>query len=119
MTSILIVDDDDAIIDTLQYLLLNEGYDVIPAKNGLDAISIYKEVKPDIVFMDIKMPMMNGFDAFFKIKESDENAQIVFTSGYAIDNEEYQHAIKSGLVGMLSKPFTIEKIIKIIDNAQN
>lgn len=119
MTLVLIVDDDVGIIDTLQYLLLNEGYDVVAAKNGQDAINLYKEINPDIVFMDIKMPTMNGFDAFFKIKELDKNAQIVLTSGYAIEDKDYQHAIKSGLVGMLSKPFSIEKITKMINRCQN
>ena len=115
MKSVLIVDDDNGIIETLQYLLLNEGYDVVSARNGLDAINQYKQDKPDIVLMDIKMPIMNGFNAFFIIKEFDKEAKIVLTSSYAIDNEEYQHAKKLGLVGLLSKPFTIEKIVKMID----
>ena len=119
MTSVLIVDDDVGIIETLQYLLLNEGYHVTAARDGQDAVNQYKETKPDIVLMDIKMPIMNGFSAFFKIKEFDENANVVLTSSYAIDNEEYQHAKKSGLAGMLLKPFTIEKIIKTIDKCQN
>ena len=115
MASVLIVDDDIGILETLQYLLLNEGHHVTAARDGQDAINQYKETKPDIVLMDIKMPVMNGFDAFFKIKEFDENANVVLTSSYAIDNEEYQHAKKLGLVDMLSKPFTLEKIIKMID----
>lgn len=119
MTSVLIVDDDTGIVETLQYLLLSEGYDVVSAGNGQEALSRYKEINPDVVLMDIKMPVMSGFDAFFKIKEFDKNAQVVLTSGYAIDNEEYQHATKSGLVGMISKPFAIEKIIKVIDKCGN
>ena len=62
---------------------------------------------------------MNGFSAFFKIREFDKSANVVLTSSYAIDNTEYQHAKKSGLAGMLSKPFTLEKIIKMIDKCQN
>ena len=119
MTSVLIVDDDVGIIETLQYLLLNEGYHVTAANDGQDAINGYRKTKPDVVLMDIKMPLMNGFSAFFKIKEFDENAKVVLTSSYAIDDEEYQHAKKLGLAGMLSKPFTIEKIIKMIDKCQN
>ena len=119
MTSILLVDDDTGILETLQYLLLNEGYQVVAARDGQDAINQYKETKPDVVLMDIKMPIMNGFNAFFRIKEFDKNANVVLTSSYAIDNEEYQYAKKSGLVGMLSKPFTIEKIINMIDKCQN
>ena len=119
MKSILIVDDDVGILETLQYLLLNEGYEVAVSRNGQDAVNQYKEIKPNIVLMDIKMPIMNGFNAFFKIKEFDKNAQVILTSSYAIDNEEYQHAKKMGLVGLLSKPFTIEKIIKMIDKCQS
>ena len=119
MTSVLIVDDDTGILETLEYLLLNEGYEVAVAKNGQDAVNQYKETKPDIVLMDIKMPIMNGFSAFFKIKEFHKDAKIILTSSYAINDEEYQHAKNLGLVGMLSKPFTIEKIIKMIDKHQN
>ncbi len=119
MTSILIVDDDIGILETLQYLLLNEGYQpVTVAKDGQDAINQYRETKPDMVLMDIKMPIMNGFNAFFKIKEFDEHARVVLTSSYAVDNEEYQHAKNLGIVGMLSKPFTIEKILKVIEKCQ-
>lgn len=118
MALILIADDDVGILETLQYLLLNEGHNVIAAKNGLDAMNQYKERAPDVVFMDVKMPLMNGFDAFFKIKEFDKNAKIILTSGYAIDDSDYQHAKKSGLVGLLSKPFSIEKISNMIDESQ-
>ncbi len=119
MTSILIVDDDVGIVETLQYLLLHEGYVVMAARDGQEAVNQYKETKPDIVLMDIKMPIMNGFNAFFKIKEFDKNANVVLTSSYAINDEEYQHAINLGLVGLLSKPFTIEKIIKMINKCQS
>lgn len=119
MTSVLIVDDDVGIVETLQYLLLNEGYGVMAARDGQEAVNQYKETKPDIVLMDIKMPIMNGFNAFFKIKEFDKNANVVLTSSYAINNEEYQHAMNLGLVGILSKPFTTEKIIKMINKCQS
>ena len=119
MTSVLIVDDDAGILETLEYLLLNEGYKVLVAKNGQDAVNQYRETKPNAVLMDIKMPIMNGFSAFFKIKEFDKNAKIVLTSSYAINDDEYQQAKKLGLVGILSKPFTVETIIKMIDKCQN
>ena len=118
-TSVLVVDDDVGIIETLQYLLLNEGYDVVVAKNGQDAIDVYRETRPDAVLMDIRMPIMNGFDAFFKIKEMDKNAQVILTSSYAIEDKEYQRAKKMGLGGILSKPFSFENIIKMINRCQN
>jgi len=64
--------------------------------------------------MDIKMPIMNGFDAFYKIKKLDKNAKIVLTSSYAIDNEKFQKAKESGLSDLLNKPFDIDSMIGII-----
>ena len=115
MKSVLIVDDDAMIVETLQYLLLNEGYETSIAKNGQEAIERYKEIHPTIVLMDIKMPIMNGFDAFFKIKEVDKDARVILTSAYTIDDNDYQQAKKIGLVGLLPKPFTIEKIINMMN----
>ena len=115
MTSVLIVDDDVGILETLQFLLLNEGYDVRSSGNGQEAIAQYQENRPDIVLMDIKMPIMDGFDSFFKIKELDNNAKVVLTSSYAIDDDEFQHAKKLGLVGLISKPFTLENVIDMIE----
>jgi len=111
---VLLVDDDVDIMEPLQYLLIEEGHEVITASNGSEAITQYKENKPDITFMDIKMPVLNGYEAFKKIKELDKDAKIVFTSGYAINNEEFQTAKKSGLCNLLSKPFEIDSMIKMI-----
>jgi len=108
------VDDDIDVMEPVQYLLIEEGYQVITASNGNEAITKYKDNKPDITFMDIKMPVLNGYEAFNKIKEIDKNAKIVFTSGYAIDDEQFQTAKKSGLCDLLSKPFEIDSMIKMI-----
>ncbi len=110
----LLVDDDVDIMEPVQYLLIEEGHEVITASNGLEAITEYKESKPAIVFMDIKMPVLNGYEAFKKIKELDKDAKIVFTSGYAIDGEEFQTAKNLGLCDLLPKPFEIDSMIKMI-----
>jgi CheY-like chemotaxis protein len=64
--------------------------------------------------MDLKMPIMNGYDAFFKIKKNNPNAKIVFTSSYAINNEEFARAKDSGLFGLLTKPFDLNELNAII-----
>ena len=110
----LLVDDDVDIIEPVQYLLIEEGHKVITASNGSEAITEYKENKPAIIFMDIKMPVLNGYEAFIKIKKLDKDAKIVFTSGYAINDEEFQTAKKLGLCGLLQKPFEIDSMIKMI-----
>lgn len=112
--TVLIVDDDVNILEPTQYLLIEEGFKVITASNGKEAITKYTENKPDIVFMDIKMPILDGYEAFNKIIENNKNAKIVFTSGYAIDDEQYQTAKKMGLLDMLTKPFDIDSMLKLI-----
>ena len=116
---ILLVDDDVDIIEPVQYLLTEEGHKVTTASNGSEAITEYKENNPDITFMDIKMPVLNGYDAFNKIMKIDPNAKIVFTSGYAINDEQFQIAKKSGLCDLLTKPFDIESMIKMIQKYAN
>lgn len=111
---ILLVDDDVQFLEATEYMLKYENYEVITAKNGEEAIKKYTESRPDIVLMDLKMPIMNGYDAFFKIKKDNPDAKIVFTSSYAINNEEFARAEDSGLFGLLTKPFDLNELNDII-----
>ena len=111
---ILLVDDDTQFLEATEYMLKYENYEVITAKNGEEAVKKYKETSPDIVLMDLKMPVMNGYDAFFKIKKDSPNAKIVFTSSYTINNEEFEKAEAEGLFGLLTKPFELSELNSII-----
>ena len=117
--SVLLVDDDMDVLESTQYLLLEEGFDVITAANGKEAIEEFKDKNPDIIFMDIKMPVLNGYEAFYKIKEINKNAKIVLTSSYAIDDEEFKKAKSSTLSDLLNKPFKINSIVKMIEKYAN
>jgi CheY-like chemotaxis protein len=111
---ILLVDDDTQFLEATEYMLKYENYEVITAKNGEEAVKKYKESPPDIVLMDLKMPVMNGYDAFFKIKKDSPDAKIVFTSAYTINNEEFEKAKAGGLFGLLTKPFDLNELNSII-----
>ncbi len=111
---ILLVDDDIQFLEATEYMLKYENYEVVTAKNGEEAIKKYNESQPDIVLMDLKMPIMNGYDAFFKIRKDNPDAKIVFTSAYAINNEEFEKAESSGLFGLLTKPFDLNELNSII-----
>jgi len=113
---ILLVDDDAQFLEATEYMLKYENYDVITAKNGEEAIKKFDQSCPDIVLMDLKMPVMNGYDAFFKIKKDNPDAKIVFTSAYAINNKEFEHAEKSGLYGLLTKPFDLTELNDMINS---
>ncbi len=112
--TILLVDDDTQFLEATEYMLKYENYEVVTAKNGEEAVKRYKESRPDIVLMDLKMPVMNGYDAFFKIKKDNPKAKIVFTSSYTINNAEFEKAETEGLFGLLTKPFDLSELNSMI-----
>ena len=112
---ILIADDDLDVLESTQYMMLEEGYDVITAHNGEEAINAYKIHNPGIVFLDIRMPIMDGYEAFFSIKKYDSNAKIVFITAFSVDNEKAGKAKAIGLLDLLHKPIEFKKITKIIE----
>lgn len=112
--TILLVDDDFQLLESAEYMLGYEGYNVITAKNGEEAVTRYDEVKPVLTLMDIKMPVLNGYDAFMRIIKKHPKANIVFTSAYAIDDHQFKDAKKLGLKGLLTKPFELEDLSDLV-----
>ena len=111
---ILLVDDDSDFLESTQLMLMDEGYDVMPAISGEDAVEKYKESKSDIVFLDIKMPGIDGFETFFRIIKHDPDARVVFTSSYAIEDAKFQKAKKLKLRGLIPKPFEYERLEQVV-----
>lgn len=111
---ILFVDDDTDFLEATQLMLMDVGYNVIPAKNGEEAVEKYKEIKPDIVFLDIKMPGIDGYETFFRINKFDPDARVIFTSSYAFDNEKFKRSKSLSLKGILNKPFEFDDLEKAI-----
>lgn len=111
---ILLADDDSDFLEATQLMLMDEGYEVVPAVDGEEAVAKYRDSKPDIVFLDIKMPGIDGFETFFRIKKFDPDARVVFTSSYAMDDDKFKKAKEQSLVGLLPKPFDFEDIEKMI-----
>ncbi|KFM20361.1 Sporulation initiation phosphotransferase F protein [Marine Group I thaumarchaeote SCGC AAA799-P11] len=111
---ILLVDDDSDYLEVTQLMLMDEGYDVIPATNGEDGVVKYKDSKPDIVFLDIKMPGIDGYETFFRIKKIDSDARVVFASSYALENEKYKKTKDMNLCGIINKPAEFDEYEKMI-----
>jgi len=101
--SILIVDDSSIMRKMIKETLRSAGHEVIgEAKNGQDAVSLYKDLKPDLVTMDITMRGMDGFEAARQILRGDGQARIIFLSN--LDEAQYsQEAAKIGAKGYLNK----------------
>ncbi len=115
-SSILIVDDNVSLCKTLTYILMRKGHTVTTAKDGLEAIEKVKESPFDIIFMDIKMPLMNGVETYKRIKKIRPTLVVIMMTAYSVD-ELIQEALKEGAYGILYKPFNIEKVLTIIKTA--
>jgi len=108
---ILVVDDEQLIRTTVKSMLEKLGYDVIQAENGEEAINIYQEQQDDIdlVILDMIMPVMNGRDTFFKLREIDKNCRVIVASGFSRDNDLIE-LLQNGLMDSVVKPYHISQL---------
>ena len=115
MKKVLIVDDAAFMRCAIKNMLQGNGFDVIgEAENGMEGILKYKELKPDIVTMDITMPVMSGMDALKSILEYDSKAKIVMIS--AMGQEHFvKEAVMQGAKSFIVKPFKEESIVLILN----
>lgn len=113
---ILICDDSMLMRKKLKgSLSLCGSFDILEATDGQKAIDIYKEKNPDLVFMDIVMPVKDGIQAVSEIKDFDENAKVVMASSSGT-KENLKKAIKAGAFEFIQKPWEQEQINKIVSN---
>jgi two-component system chemotaxis response regulator CheY len=112
---VMITDDALFMRVTLKNLLINSGYDVVAeAVNGKDAVERYKALKPDVVFMDITMPEMEGIAATRAIKESDPNARVIMCTAMGQKHLVIE-AIQAGAKDFIVKPFSPERVLESIE----
>lgn len=114
MKRVLVVDDAAFMRMTLKMMLERNGFKVIgEAENGDAGLQKYKELNPDIVTLDITMPVMNGITALKEIKNYDSGAKVVMVS--AMGQESYvREAIINGAKSFIVKPFVESHVIKIL-----
>jgi len=112
-TKILICDDSSLIRKQLKDLLISMNCEVVEAVNGLEVVGIFKETQPDVVFMDIVMPVADGLDALKNIKAYNQDAKVIMLSSVGTSTKLVQ-ALKSGAMDFIQKPYTTEQISKVI-----
>ena len=109
--SVLIIDDEPYILRSLSYLLTHEGYSVQTASNGQNGLERVRELRPPIVFLDIMMPTMNGYEVCEQIKKDPElqDTYVIMLSakGQQIDLER---ALLGGADEYMTKPFSPREI---------
>lgn len=114
MANILIVDDSRTSRRILRSILEEDGHVIVgEATNGQEGFEQYMSLKPDIVTMDITMPVMTGVEALKKIIEADSNAKVVMVSA-AGQQHNMLEAVQSGAADFISKPFDVDAIKNMV-----
>ena len=107
---VLVVDDEVFICELLDEFLSIQGYDVSTANCGEDAISMFKNIHPEVVLLDIRMPGITGIDVLEKIKHIDSNVKIIMLSAFG-DVDTIHKTLQMGAFRYMQKPVDLENLL--------
>jgi len=113
---ILIVDDQEEILESLGAILTDEGHEVISARDGQEALHMVHSDSPDVVFLDIWIPGIDGMQTLKAIKRIDPRCSVIMMSGHGTI-ETAVKAIKLGAADYLEKPLNLEDVLHLVDRA--
>lgn len=113
MAKVLIVDDAAFFRMRLRKLLVASGHFCSEASNGAKAVEVYKSESPDLVLMDVHMPVMNGLDALYEIMKIDNKAKIIMLSNVS-QQETIMKALELGARNFVVKPLDEKNLLSVI-----
>jgi len=116
MAEILIVDDEESIGDALKQVFEYEGHKVRIARNGPDALAMVEESPPDVAFLDVKMPGMDGLEVLERIRSEDAQALVIMISGHGTIDTAVE-ATRKGAYDFLEKPLDTARLLVTLRNA--
>jgi len=108
-SKILVIDDEEIVLDSCIAILSGGNYEILTAENGLRGISLLEEFRPDLIFVDLKMPGISGFEVIEKIQEIDPAIVTIVITGFATINSAVE-AMQRGAFDFLPKPFTPDEL---------
>jgi two-component system nitrogen regulation response regulator NtrX len=114
--AILIVDDEESICQTLGGILKDEGHEVVTAASGEEALRVVDEDPPNLVFLDIWLPGIDGIEVLKVIKAGHPQIQVIIMSGHGTI-ETAVKATRLGAFDFIEKPLSLEKVILIVNHA--
>ena len=116
MHTILVVDDEAQIRDTLEGVLTDEGYKALLAESGEECLEILRHNSPDVVLLDIWLPGMDGLETLEKLVEREDHPEVIMISGHG-NIESAVRATKLGAFDFLEKPLSLERTLIVLKNA--
>ncbi|CUJ94493.1 Nitrogen assimilation regulatory protein [Shimia thalassica] len=112
-STVLIIDDEIKLTQSLAFTLNQAGFDCLKAHNGVDGCRIAQREKPDVVLLDIRMPGQNGIEVLQWLIENTPDIPVIMMSAFD-DTQDAVTAIKMGAIDYLSKPFDVDELILLI-----
>lgn len=113
MARILVVDDEPHIARLISFSLEKAGHEILSAADGLSAIAIAQEERPELILMDVMMPLMTGYEAVERLKSDPETAGIpVIMLSAKSQQYEQEKGIESGAAHYICKPFTPRELVE-------
>ncbi len=106
---ILIVDDEINMCSIIQDILSDEGYDVMIAENGSEALQVVRKITPDLIITDINMPCMGGLELLREVKSLHTDIQFIVMTAFG-ELETYLNAMSNGAFDYITKPLNIEML---------
>lgn len=109
--TVLLVDDENYVLESYKGFISKQGFRVFTSNDGIGAIELYKQYNPDYVFLDYRLPDLDGAEVFKRIKDFDSQASIYFISG---SNEIKSQVMKLGAQGFIEKPVNMNEFIILL-----
>ena len=109
--TVLIVDDEQAILDLLQDVLEDTGYSVLIAHNGCDALALARQTRPDLVLTDVMMPRMDGITLCAELHRDEHLSDLPVIGMSAV------RQVVAGFSRFISKPFELEELLRCVSEA--
>lgn len=120
MKKILIVDDEPNIVMSLEYTFQKSNYEVYIARDGQEALDILKTNFPDVIILDIMMPMVDGFATLEQIRKDEnlKNTKVLFLSAKNKESD-IEKGMTIGADAYMTKPFSIKKVVEKVEELLN
>lgn len=112
---ILIVEDYEDTREFMKYLLENHGYQVIEAGDGIEAVERFKKIHPDLILMDISLPIVDGLTATKVIRESNRGENIPIVAITAFGNLYLEKAMEAGCNELINKPLDLDSLETVLN----